>query len=95
MTSARMENRVRLISPVIQIPGIGMLGWGFFSPTSTSVTSHYTYRHIANVNADPFESVHPLFLTEGTILHRAAQPRFTAGFVIGGSGTQVPVQLAA
>ncbi len=51
--------------------------------------------HVANVNADPFESVHPLFLTEGTILHRAAQPRFTAGFVIGGSGTQVPVQLAA
>ncbi len=52
MTSARMENRVRLISPVIQIPGIGMLGWGFFSPTSTSVTSHYTYRHIANVHVD-------------------------------------------
>ena len=80
MTSARMENRVRLISPVIQIPGIGMLGWGFFSPTSTSVTSHYTYRHISNVHVDPFESVHPL---SGTVKHRAAQPRFTAGFVVG------------
>ncbi len=44
-----------------------MLGWGFFSPTSTSVTSHYTYRHIANVHVDPFESVHPL---SGTVQHR-------------------------
>ncbi len=39
--------------------------------------------HVANVNVDPFESVHPLFLAGGTVQHRVAQSRFQAGLVIG------------